>query len=166
MNSLINRDTISGLLLFLLAAGYLHLTKAIPSSSLSDEVGADGLPRLLASGLFIVSALIMAKGILGKGAKTKTEAESRDSHGDRASLLRALGFVAIGAGYIVLAPVMGFALGIAGLMVAVAVYEGERLSIKVLSVAGLTGLGFWAVFVKGLGTEQPASWLLQRLTGA
>jgi putative tricarboxylic transport membrane protein len=158
---MLNKDTISGLLLFVLAAGYLHVTKSIPASSLSDEVGADGLPRLLATGLFIVSSLIIAKGILTKAA-VATASDDKDS----ASLPRALGFAAIGAGYIVLAPLLGFALGIAALMFAVVVYEGERVSLKVLSVAGATGLGFWAVFVKGLGTVQPTSWLLQRLTGA
>jgi putative tricarboxylic transport membrane protein len=153
------RDIITGALLLLLAAGYWRMTGLIPSSSLSDEVGADGLPRLLAAALAVIALLIMAKGLLSAKAVAAPDGEPR------ASIPRALGFVAIGAGYMLLAPWIGFAAGIAALVVAVAAYEGERLSAKLVAVAVAGGIGFWLVFVGGLGTEQPAAKLVAMLRG-
>jgi putative tricarboxylic transport membrane protein len=157
------KDSIAGLLLLLLAAGYWWLTLAIPSSSLSDEVGADGLPKLLTLALAVVACLLIGKGLIAMRStvpvKTEEEVEA-------APLPRALGFVAIGIGYMVIAPLAGFSLGIAALIIAVAVYERERLSAKLLAVAAGAGLGFWLVFVRFLGTEQPFSALLALLTKA
>jgi putative tricarboxylic transport membrane protein len=159
----VRKDVITGALLLLLAGGYHWLTLFIPSSALSDEVGADGLPRLLASALAIIAVLIMAKGILTPKAAAAPSSDDAQAH---ASIPRALGFVAIGAGYMMLAPWVGFAMGIAALVMAVALYEGERLSPKLFAIAVAGGVGFWLVFVAGLGTEQPAAKLLAMLRGS
>jgi putative tricarboxylic transport membrane protein len=159
---LIRRDAISGALLLLLAAGYWRLSSAIPESSLSDEVGADGLPRVLAAALAVVALLLIGKALLGRQPAPAAAAPE----GEHAGLPRALGFVAIGIGYMLVAPLVGFAVGVAALIVAVALYEGERPSPKLLAVAAAGGVGFWAVFVRLLGTEQPAALLLQKLAGA
>jgi putative tricarboxylic transport membrane protein len=158
---MIPRDAISGLLLLAIAAGYWRLSTTIPESSLSDEVGADGLPRLLAAGLAVVACLLIGKAVAARAVAAPAGREP----GEEASPLRALGFVAIGAGYIVVAPVVGFAAAVAALILAVALYEGERPSPKLFAVAAAAGLGFWAMFVLLLGTEQPTSLVLQRLTG-
>jgi putative tricarboxylic transport membrane protein len=158
----IHRDSIAGVLLLAVAAGYYWLSLGIPSSSLSDEVGADGLPRLLAAALAIVAATLLIKGLLIRPAAAP-EAAADDEARDHAALPRAFGFVLIGCGYMVLAPLVGFAIGIAALVVAVAVYEREALSLKLLAVAAAGGLGFWLVFVRFLGVEQPAASLLAML---
>jgi putative tricarboxylic transport membrane protein len=157
-----HKDSIAGVMLLALAGGYYWLALAIPSSSLSDEVGADGLPRLLAISLAVVACLILAKGLMAK-RQAAPAAGAVDEAADHAALPRALGFIAIGAGYMVIAPLIGFAAGVAVLVVAVAVYEREPISPKLLAVAVAGGLGFWLAFVWFLGTEQPVSSLLAML---
>jgi hypothetical protein len=55
------------------------------------------------------------------------------------------------------APLVGFGAGLALLIAAVAVYEGMRLSWRLAVVAAAGALGFWLLFVRLLGVEQPAS---------
>jgi putative tricarboxylic transport membrane protein len=159
----ITKDSIAGFLLLLLAAGYWWLTFAIPSSSLSDEVGADGLPKVLAIALALIACLLMGKGLIAKPVVAPQKEKDEEEH---APLTRAFGFLAIGVGYMVLAPLIGFAGGIAALIIAVAIYERERFSVKLLGVAVGAGIGFWLIFVWFLGTEQPFSALLALLTKA
>jgi putative tricarboxylic transport membrane protein len=153
------KDSIAGCLLLALAAGYWWLTRSIPESSLSDEVGADGLPKLLAAALAVVACLLVGKGLISLKSATPVVVNDDDTQ-EQAPLPRALGFTAIGVGYMFLAPLVGFPFGIAALVVAVALYEREALSIKLVAVATGGGLGFWLVFVRFLGTEQPVSSLL------
>jgi putative tricarboxylic transport membrane protein len=160
----ISRDSIAGLLLLALAGGYYWLTRDIPSSSLSDEVGADGLPKVLAAVLAVVAVLIAGKGFLAARKLVAAPVANDDEADEHAALPRALGFVLIGIGYMAIAPLVGFAPGIAMLIVAVAVYEREALSLKLVGVAAAGGLGYWLVFVRFLGTEQPAAALLALLT--
>jgi putative tricarboxylic transport membrane protein len=159
---MIHKDTISGLLLLALAGGYYFMTLSIPSSSLSDEVGADGLPKLLAATLAIVASMIMIKGLLS-ARQTAAEVEVDENAPEQAKITRALGFVALGIGYMVVAPLVGFAAGVAAIVIAVALYEREPISIKLITVAIAGGIGFWLVFVRFLGTEQPVSSLLALL---
>ncbi len=162
------RDGIGGVLLLVLAAGYYWLSRSIPASSLSDEVGADGLPIMLAVLLAVVASLIVAKSLLVRSravpvveASVATDMEEAEDH---APILRALGFVVIGIGYMAVAPIVGFAVGIALLVIAVGLYEREALSFKLVAVAAGGGFGFWLIFVLFLGTEQPMSTLLALLT--
>jgi putative tricarboxylic transport membrane protein len=158
----IPKDSVAGFLLLALAAGYWWLTLAIPSSSLSDEVGADGLPKVLAATLGIVACLLIGKGRIA--IRSPAQMKDDEEAAEHAPLPRALGFLAIGIGYMVVAPLTGFAVGIAALIVAVAVYEREHFSVKLLAVAVGAGIGFWLLFVRFLGTEQPFSALLAILT--
>ena len=154
-----NKDTIAGLLLLALAGAYLLATRGIPDSSLSDAVGATGLPYVLAAALAILAAMLTVKGLLAaRAAATPVPVEEEAE--ERATLPRALGFVGIGIGYMIVAPAVGYAIGLALLIVAVALYERERLSLRLVGVAAAGGIGFWLIFVKLLGTEQPVSRLL------
>jgi putative tricarboxylic transport membrane protein len=161
----IPKDSIAGFLLLALAGGYYWLTRDIASSSLSDDVGADGLPKVLAALLAIVALSLTGKGLLAARrpapvAGQKAEDEKDSDEQEQAALPRALGFMLIGVGYIVVTPFVGFAIGVALLIVTVAIYERERLSPKLIAVAAAGGLGFWLIFVLFLGTEQPTSSLL------
>jgi putative tricarboxylic transport membrane protein len=156
------KDCIAGCLLLALAAGYWWLTRFIPESSLSDEVGADGLPKLLAAVLAVVACLLVGKSLISL-QRAVPVAVGDDETQEQAPLPRALGFAAIGVGYMLLAPLVGFPVGIAALVIAVALYEREAPSIKLVAVAAGGGIGFWLVFVRFLGTEQPLSSLLAML---
>ncbi len=153
------KDGIAGCLLLALAAGYWWLTRAIPESSLSDEVGAGGLPKLLGAALAGVAGLLIGKSLIALRRVAPPPVDDEEAQ-EKAPLLRALGFAAIGVGYMFLAPLVGFPVGIAALVIAVALYEREDLSLKLVAVAAGGGFGFWLVFVRFLGTEQPTSSLL------
>jgi putative tricarboxylic transport membrane protein len=154
-----HKDTIAGLLLLALAGAYAVATRRIPDSSLSDAVGAAGLPNVLAAALAILAAMLAGKGLLA-ARRVAAPAVAADDGDERSTVARALGFVLIGIGYMVVAPWTGYAVGIAVLVVAVALYERARLSPLLLAVAAGGGLGFWLIFVRLLGTEQPVSRLL------
>jgi putative tricarboxylic transport membrane protein len=158
----LHKDCIAGLLLLALAGAYYKATLNIPSSSLSDEVGADGLPKLLAISLAIIAITLVIKGFFAKRAETRATKvpEPSEEDNDHAGILRALGFVVIGIGYMFVAPLVGFALGIAALIIAVAIYEKEPLSLKLVAVALTAGASFWLLFVRLLGAEQPVSSIL------
>jgi len=163
---LARKDIIAGLLLLALAGGYLLMTRRIPESSLSDAVGAAGLPNALCAALAVLAALLVAKGLIAArksapsasapSAPTPPAPDAADGE-EEATIARALGFVLIGIGYMIVAPIVGYAPGVALLVVAIALYERERLSAKLLAVAAGGGVGFWLVFVKLLGTEQPTA---------
>ena len=70
---------------------------------------------------------------------------------------RALGFLAIGVGYILAAPLLGYAPAVALLIGVVALYEGMAPSWRIMAVACAGGVLFWLLFVALLGVEQPAS---------
>jgi putative tricarboxylic transport membrane protein len=155
----INRDSLAALLLLAVAGLYYQATLAIPSSSLSDAVGADGLPKLLTAALALVALALVVKGALA-ARRAAPVVSAADAGEERATPLRALGFIAIGVGYMIVAPWTGYLVAVALLIVAVAVYEGERPSLKLTAIAAAGGVGFWLVFVKLLGVEQPMSRLL------
>jgi hypothetical protein len=138
------------------------MTRRIPTSSLSDGVGPDGLPNLLAIALAIVAVALIAKSILGLRLAAPAAAKAAEAQeGERAaSLPRALAFAGLGIGYMILAPWTGFAVGIALLVMATALFEGVRPSARLAVIAALVGLGFWLVFVRFLGVEQPVSRLI------
>lgn len=150
------KDVVAGALLLALASGYLLATQLIPVSSLSDGVGPDGLPKLLAAALAIVASALMVKGIWTSRRAVTTPLADADEVAP-ASLPRALGFLAIGAGYMLVAPWLGYAAGLALVIAAVALYERAAPGWAMLAVAIAGGTGFWLIFVKLLGVEQPAS---------
>jgi hypothetical protein len=154
------RDAAAGGILLVLAALYYWQTLQIQESSLADEVGPQGLPFMLAGLLAVVAVAIGVRGLLkARKAGSAPVATSKDEvKGHSATILRALGFLAIGAGYIVIGPVVGYIIGIALLIAAIAIYEGRKPSLGVFAVAACAGVGFWVAFVLLLGTEQPQGW--------
>ena len=152
-----NKDALSGIILLVVAAAYYWATLQIPDSSLSDEVGAQGLPRILAFLLAGLAVLIVLRGLM---ARPKTAAvAATDPEDADAPPRRALGLLAIAAGYVVLAPLVGYAIALGLLIGSVALYEGMKASWGVAAVAAGGAIVFWLLFVQLLGVEQPQSWL-------
>lgn len=151
-----NKDVLGGLILFAVAGAYYWTMLQIPDSSLSDEVGAQGLPRILAFLLAGLAVLIMARGALARPKRVAVAANPEDAD---ARPRRALGLLAIAAGYVVVAPLVGYAVALALLIASVAVYEGMAPSWRVAGVAAGGAIVFWVLFVQLLGVEQPQSWL-------
>jgi hypothetical protein len=153
-----NKDVLSGIILLVVAALYYAATLQIPESSLSDEVGARGLPHILAILLAGLGALITARGVI-MGRKSVSAAPVVTDDEEEAPPRRALGFLAIAAGYVIVAPLVGFAPALALLIAAIAVYEGAVPSWRMAVVAAAGAIAFWLLFVQLLGVEQPRSLL-------
>lgn len=148
------KDGWSGLILLVLAAAYYWAARDIPESTLSDEVGATGLPHLLAVALAGLGLILLVRSLLNKPARA-VGAEAENGDGNRASLRRAIGFLLFGAGYAAVLPYLGYVVGVALLIAAVALYEGapRRWTVPAAAIGG--AVLYWAVFVKLLGVNQP-----------
>jgi hypothetical protein len=154
-----NKDVLSGIILLAVALVYYWATGIILDSSLADEVGAQGLPRILAFLLAGLAALIIARGLVT--ARTPQRVAEADPDAEPvAETPRAFGFLALAAGYVMVAPLVGFGPGLALLIAAIAMYEGMRLSWRLALVAACGAFVFWLLFVQILGVEQPRSMFL------
>ena len=73
-------------------------------------------------------------------------------------LRRAAGILAIGVGYLVAAPTIGYLPAVALALAATALYEGERPSVRLALVACGGAAALYLLFVIVLGVEMPAPW--------
>jgi len=147
----LSRDDLLGLGMIVLAAAYWAAADQIPVSLLSDAVGADGVPKVLAVALAICGALLL---LTTRLKRQPAEAPSSDRDEKRAHL-RAAGLLAGLVAYIFLLPVLGYPLAIALLIAAVAIYGGTRIRPSVAAVAVAGSALFWVFFVKILGIGMP-----------
>ena len=155
MNINTRRDVIGGLALSVLALAYLWGATLIPQSTLSDEVGARGLPFALGVLVALVGAAIAFKAWLARAI-----AAPDDASDDEASMLRVLCLIACVARYVIAAWLIGYLIAAALLLLAVSLYEGAPLNARTLAVAGAGALIFWFIFVQFLNVEQPVGKLL------
>lgn len=146
-----NRDVAAGLGLLALAGLYLAGTLQIQGSSLSDEIGADGVPLILAGLLTVLSVLLAVRGWLS--GRTGRRASPPGEEG--APLRRVLGFLGVAALYGPVAHALGYVGGLIFLIAAVALYEGARPSWRLAAVALGGAALFWLMFVQLLGVAQP-----------
>lgn len=147
-----NRDVIAGLGLLAFAGLYFAATLRIQESSLSDEVGANGVPLLLAGLLAVLAALLAVRGWFAGRA---TRARKPDTSEGGAPVGRVLGFLGVAVLYGPVAYLLGYAAGLAVLIMVVAIYEGARLGWSLAAVAVGGAAFFYVVFVKLLGVAQP-----------
>jgi putative tricarboxylic transport membrane protein len=138
-----------GLAIVALAAVYYAAALAIPQSMLSDEVGADGLPRLLAVALGISGALLMIRSQGGVAMRFNFSFEPR-----------AIGLVAGLIAYIVLLPVVGYPLILAALIAGIALLAGAKPTIWLGVISVAAGAGFWLVFARLFHITVPTGILL------
>lgn len=147
-------DAAAGLLLIALAGAFYWLSTGIPVSALADSVGPARLPMVLSVMLGAVGLLIVARALLARpAAKSPRAADSGEEV--EAAPLRALGLAAIAIGYVLLVSLIGYAIAIALLIAAVALYEGEKPSLRLAITAAGGAAAFWLLFVKLLGVPQP-----------
>lgn len=138
----IPRDAILGVVALVLAGAYHTEATRIPKSLLEDGVGADGVPRVLAIAMAAVGAILLVRGL----------ATWRSAEPARLPLrahVRALGLLAILAGYVVVLPHLGYAVTIALLIGIVAAYAGARRWPTVVATAA-GGAGVLLVLFKWL----------------
>lgn len=144
-----NREMAGGAALLALAIVYLIGASNIPHSTLSDEVGARGIPYLLG-----VLLALVASGIIVKAALAAAPAEAGGEE-ENASFPRVLGLLGCAALFIGVSWLAGYIIASAATLLAVMVYEGGRLDLRAILIAVGGGVFFWLTFVLFLGVEQP-----------
>jgi hypothetical protein len=135
----VRRDTACAALGLVLAGAYYAAAEALPASLLADEVGADGLPKALAVLLAAVSLAIGWRGM------------RVDSGAAGGQHLRALGVAGLGAAYVAVVPLAGFAPALALLLLAAMRYYGAPLRLATVVYALLGACALWVVFAQVLG---------------
>lgn len=148
--------------LFVLAIAYWIGADAIPQSRLAGQVGADGLPKLLGVTLAFLSVCLAAQTFAEmrkrqrSGAAAGEEEEEGGNLSDWRMHLRALGLVGIGALYILLLPILGYAVSAGLLLAGVATYAGLKPSWQTLAFGVGGGILYYIIFVRVLQIPLPS----------
>jgi hypothetical protein len=131
----LRRDLACAALGLALAAAYWMAAHALPTSSLADAVGAEGVPKSLAAVLALFSLLVGLRAL-----RRRDESRERKSHG-RALLIAAIGFA-----YLLVVPFAGYLVSIALLAAVAALHYGapRRPGVALFGVG--TALVLWLVF--------------------
>jgi putative tricarboxylic transport membrane protein len=156
-------DIAGGLILLAIAGLYYLGIGQIAESSLSDDVGAGGLPRILAALLLVFGLILVGRAIMTTWRTRRLvvapEVAPETADNDPvATLARAAGFLGFGAAYLVALPILGYVPSVALLITSVALFEGAMPGWKVPVTAIAGAIGYWLIFVKMLGVKQPAGW--------
>ena len=144
-----NRDFVFGSAALALAAIYYVLAAAIPESALADTVGPQGLPKIYALLLGGLSILLIARSIRDRNRGSRTSGPGGSP------IFRIATILAIGIAYIIVVPWLGYALSLAGLIVATARFQGGIGTRHVVVVALAGAVLFWLLFVRLLGIPHP-----------
>lgn len=147
-------DCLLGLGTILLASVWLHMASEIRESLLSDAVGAGGVPKVLGWFMVGIGGLLCLRSL--RSTPQAADAPQAATPKLRPHLMAA-GLLAIMVCYIVLAPVLGYALAIALLVAAVGRFGGAPAGSNMLLIATGAGVGFWLIFVQLLGIRMPVS---------
>lgn len=154
------KNIFCGILTLLLGVLYLVEAHEIPVSALSDNVGASGFPVLIASGLIVLSIFLIMQAALRLVARRGAPAAEPEDLGvwsePRTTMLKAAGLAAIGVTFLLLMPLIGYAVSLAFLLAAVAIYQGKLFGLEVAAVAVGGAVAFWLLFVLILDIPLPA----------
>jgi len=146
-------------ILLLIAAGYYSVASQITRSALADEVGPAGLPVVYALVLATVALALAAKAVFRPLLLRTVDATATVGEPALGFLLRRAGGVfAIGVGYVLIVPLTGYFLALVGVIVAMALYQGERASARLATIAVAGAALFWLLFVQLLGIPMPSLW--------
>lgn len=147
------RDLACAALGWALAAAAWIGGSRLQKSFLADDFGADGMPRGLAIALAAVSSLIAVRALVRAAAPAPDAATVRDH-------ARSLGVLAIGFGYVLLAPWSGYVPAAFLLLAATTLYFGARRGTKLFAVSLAGALFLWWVFAKVLAISMPSpAWM-------
>lgn len=138
-------DLWAGLALMAVAAAYYGSALGIQQSLLSDEIGAAGLPKILAIALGLAGALLAVRSQGSTAIKVTPRLTAQ-----------AAGLLALIAVYIIALPILGYPLAIAALVASVALLAGTPPTPGVAITAIAAGLGFWVIFAWLLSISVPA----------
>ena len=109
--------------------------------------------------------ILIVKSIIGRLADRKL-AVTTDVEDESQTLrphLRAFGLLAIGVGYLLVLPWLGYTVTIAALLLAVSLYIGAAFTPRTALIAVIGGIFYYLLFVRFLGIPLPAGKILASL---
>ncbi len=146
-------------ILLLIAVGYYSVASQITRSALADEVGPAGLPVVYALVLAAVALALATKAVFRPLLLRTVDATATADEPPLGFLLRRAGGVfAIGIGYLLIVPLAGYFLTLVLVIAAMALYQGERASARLATIAVAGAAVFWLLFVGLLGIPMPTLW--------
>jgi len=148
-----NRDFVAGFIGLLIAMGYYALAMNIQNSQLADDVGPGGLPKIYGVLLAGFSLVLMLR---ARFRPAPVDAKQRPVAEEVFAAKRGLGILAIGIGYILVVPFLGYPLAIAVVIAVASLYNGGSISLRMAGISVLGAFGLWFVFVFLLHIGQPA----------
>lgn len=150
-----NRDLSFGIATLVVAVTYYGLTVTIPQSDLADPVGPQGLPKVYALLLAVLSLILIARS--RRSEKTKPRTESRIPNPEsRSRAARVIGMLLIGVAYIVVLPWLGYLVSVAALIIATIYFQGGSINGRSILVALSGAAVFWLLFIWLLRIQYPA----------
>ncbi len=150
-------NLVTGLILLAFSILYWLGADAIPKSSLSGGVGADGLPKLLAIALGLLALVLVLQSAAGlrRSTPSPTTAEIAEREPGPKPHFLALAILGIGILYAVILPYAGYLIAAAALLLAMALFYGRRLSAPVIAFAVVGAIVFHLLFVTILDVDMP-----------
>jgi putative tricarboxylic transport membrane protein len=142
-----NRDLVFGSATLAIAIIYYAFTSTIPASQLADPVGPQGLPKVYAIVLALLSVALIVRS-LKKPADPAAAAAAPD--------MRVVGMLLIGIAYILVIPYLGYLLSVALLIAATTYFQGGPLNWRTLLIAISGAALFWTLFIWVLRIQYPA----------
>jgi putative tricarboxylic transport membrane protein len=148
------RDSAVAVGLIAIAGLYWLGADQIRVSPLEGSVGAQAVPKGLAIGLGILSALLLVQDLWRSRRPAGAAVQANEVSGARTHL-RAAGMLLIGVGYLALVGTIGYVPAVALLVVATALYLGQILSPRLVVLAVGLALFYDLMFVRLLGIPLP-----------
>ena len=147
-------DRLTGFLGIAVSSIYVYQASLIEDSLLADAVGVAGVPTAIGYLMLAASVCLFLKSWLP--TKQKAEAsEDVEPGGSEHPHLKALGLLALLAGFVAIVPVLGFVVSIGLFVSAVAYYAGARDAKTLMWCALITGPMLWLSFDYALEIHLP-----------
>ena len=159
MSSTEHKDLVFGGTALAVSACYYWAATGIPASRLADAIGPQGLPKTYAFLLAALATVLIARSLFGRTADAaRAGAAGRLRDDGPAPPWRVAGMLGIGVLYIIVAPLLGYLLSIAALILATTYYQGGAINRRVALVAVSGAIFFWILFVVLMRIQQPSGW--------
>jgi putative tricarboxylic transport membrane protein len=145
-----------------LAGAWLYVASGIEESMLSDATGAGGIPRVLGYVMAALGLLLCLRSVSFSAPPRNAVAPESPPADAPTSWkqnphMQALILVGILAGYVVLAPYLGYMLGTAALLGVTAAYGGAPVNRNLVLVSAGGGIVLWLSFAWALGISMQTS---------
>jgi putative tricarboxylic transport membrane protein len=149
-----------------LAGAWLYVASGIQESMLSDATGPGGIPRVLGYVMAALGLLLCLRSVSfaaqAPGARPHEAVPEDDTPAGWKNNphIKALALLGILAGYVVLAPYLGYMVATAVLLGAVAAYGGAPVNRNMLLICAGGGIALWLSFAWALNIPMQTSVLL------